>query len=556
MNLRSCLFFVVLFFETISVMAQEDPVKRFSVDRVETRNFEIVVQRGDKNNRPTAKEIGILAERLCAQLDKIFERYSPQRVAEEKIRLENEENENGRNKQKTVLKNNSETKIKKNLTDELKSDPAGSERIIPRCKIFIFNDRESYTAKCLFDGIDEGAEILHEGYAGFFTLKTNSIYMIRSWSVQDTRKTLLHEATHYYMFNFLPGGWSCYPQWFHEGLARSYESHIWNGNKLMVGTQPRLQKFDAPASALIGLKRFQVYLKNEAEKNNSPGITLSENEKKSDTERRKKGKSTEPETPIDPDLIQVFLDKEFSREALLRDGVTLKGPHEEINHRYAMYLALGRYLLAERPDHMGAIMRQIALWENDKDRMFPKRKWFDEAWKIAAADKPVTVEEIGRWLQKNQLPFQWTYGDWQDLGDQIAGKSEDGKISILALRDPGAIPRFTVYPKNLMKFQVGIVINYIDNNNFGAVVINQDGDVLEMQQLNGSWIGAKRIGKTGPLPARNSPYENNVSFQFAVAQQSGMIAVQINKQAVGTWPKLPKGCCGFFLSSTEAIFSY
>lgn len=554
--MKTCpyIFFVVLLCTKL-VSAQDDPVRRLSVDRIETRNFEIFVQRSDKTSRPTAKEVGVLVERLCAQLDKIFEKYSPQRIAEEQERLENAENEIGRNKTKTAG-TDSVQKKKKGVKAGQDAAPIDPDRIIPKCKIFIFNDRESYTAKCLFDGIDEDSEILHEGYAGFFTLKTNSIYMIRSWSVQETRKTLLHETTHYYMFNFLPGGWFCYPQWFHEGLARSYESHVWTGNKLTVGTQPRLQKFDAPASALIGLKRFQHYLKNEAVKNNPSGITLPEIERKPETERRKKGKATEPETPIDPDLIQVFLDKEFSRETLLRDGVTLKGPHEEIAHRYAMYLALGRYLLADRPEHMGAIMRQISFWENRKDRTFPKQNWFNEAWKIAAAEKPITVEEVGRWLRKNQLPFQWTYGDWQDLGDQIAGKGEDDKISILALRDPQAVPRFTVYPKNSAKFQVGVVINYIDNNNFGAVVVDQDGDVLEMQQLNGSWIGAKRIGKIGPLPARNGPYGNNMSFQFSVARQAGIIAVQINKQSAGTWPNLPKSCCGFFLSSTEAIFSY
>jgi len=414
---RILLVFSVIQCFAVIVSAQNDPAEFLSAEKVDTRNFEIVLERSAEHRRPTAKEVGVLVERLCAKLDKIFLKYAPQRVADE---LEQQKKAEAEGKKTTASK--------KREVDY--DDP---NRVIPKCRIFIFNDRTGYEAQCRFDGI----EPFDEGYAGFFTTKTNSIYMMRSWSLQNTRETILHETTHYYMRNFLPGGGRCYPQWFHEGLAKSYENHTWNGDNLVIGVPPRIQKFDAPVSGLVGLNRFRSFLQNKTEKN---------------TETVPAGKKgTKIETPIDPALIQVFLDTMFGQEQFLKEGIALKNPHEEISHRYAVYEAFGRFLLFARPDLLTSILRQIALWEKEKDKTFPKEQWFVEAWKKAAAEKPVTVEEVGRWLQKNQLPFKWSFGDWQDQGDQIAGKAEDGKISILAISNPQSLPKFTVFSQEFFE---------------------------------------------------------------------------------------------------------
>ncbi|MDR1962950.1 MAG: DUF3987 domain-containing protein [Planctomycetaceae bacterium] len=514
-------FIFVLFFG-FSVSAQINPVEHLSVDKMETRNFEIVMERSAEHRRPTAKEVGVLVERLCAQLDKVFQKYAPQRVADE---LEQQKKAEAEGKKLVIPK--------KREVDY--DDP---NRVIPKCRIFIFNDRASYEAQCRFDNIEPH----DEGYAGFFTHKTNSVYMLRSWSLQNTRETILHETTHFYTFNFLPGGWHCYPEWFHEGLAKSYENHTWNGDKLVIGVPPRIQPFDAPASGLTGLLRFRAFLQNQ-------------NAKKDNTEQTVK-KGTKIETPIDPALIQPFLDTMFNPEQFLKEGIILKNPHEEISHRYAMYETFGRFLLVSRPDLLGAFLRQVALWEKERDKTFHKTQWFIEAWKKVAAEKPVTVEEVGRWLQKNQLPFKWSFGDWQDQGDQIAGKAEDGKISILAISNPQTLPKFTIFPKNILKFQAGVVINFVDEKNFSVVAVDQDGDVLQMEKQRGDWVGAKRIGKTTSISNRNSPYPGGPCFQFSVTLQNEMLAVRINNVPAGTWQKNPKASCGFFISSTEAIFTY
>jgi hypothetical protein len=529
-------------FLSISVSAQSNPIDHLSVDKIETRNFEIVMERSAEHRRPTAKETGILTERLCALLDKAFQKYAPQRVADELEQQKKAEAE-GR---------------KFPISSKREVDYNDPNRVIPKCRIFIFNDRTGYEAQCRFDQI----ESFDEGYAGFFTTKTNSIYMMRSWSLQSTRETILHETTHYYMRNFLPGGGSCYPAWFHEGLATMYEHHTWNGDKLVIGSPPRIQPFDTPASGLTGLVRFRTFLQNTnvpADINatvKTTANTAANAVAATDKTEQPVKKGTKTETPIDPALIQPFLTTMFSQEQFLKEGIVLKKPHEEISHRYAMYEAFGRFLLVARPDLLGAILRQVAIWEKERDKTFPKNQWFIEAWKQVAAEKPVTVEEVGRWLQKNQLPFKWSFGDWQDQGDQIAGKADEGKISVLAVSNPQTLPKFTVFLKNTVTFQAGVVINFIDEKNFGVVAVDQDGDILQMEQQRGGWIGSKRIGKITPTVNRQNPYPNGTAIQFAVMLQNGMLTVRINNVPVGTWSKNPKASCGFFLSGTEAVFTY
>lgn len=522
---------VVTAFAALS-FAQEDPLGRLSVETVNTRNFEITMETSSEHRRPTPKEVGVLVERLCAQLDKIFSKYAPQRVADELERQKKEE---------------AEGKKPRASARDREVDETDPDRVIPKCRIFIFNERPQYVAKCLYDGLDAPGE----GYSGFFTTKTNSTYMMRSWSLQFTRQTILHETTHYYTFNFLPGGWHCYPEWFHEGLAMTYEKHFWNGDNLVIGVQPRIQSFDAPASGLTGLVRFRNYLKKEA------GQPDEEEAPAPAAGRTARRPAKAPETPIDPGLIQPFLDTQFTPEVFHAERITLKDPKEAISHRYAMYQTFGRFLLQARPDHLGAILRQIALWEKDKDKTYPRDRWFVEAWKKAAERKPITVEEVGRWLQKNQLPFKWSSGDWQDIGDEIAGKAQPGKICLLALSNPQALPKFTVFPKNASSFQAGVAINFIDNSNFGIVAVNQDGKVLVMEMKNGSWNGpAKAIGTVGSASVRNHPYDGGPAFQFQLSRQGDMIGVQINRTPFGTYPTSPEGSCGFFLSDTEGIFSY
>jgi hypothetical protein len=527
----SVLVFGIVFNHPISVSAQTNPIDHLSVDKTETRNFEIVMERSTEHRRPTVKEVGVLVERLCALLDKAFQKYAPQRVADELEQQKKAEAE-GR---KLIVSKNREVDY---------NDP---NRVIPKCRIFIFNDRTGYEAQCRFDNIEPA----DEGYAGFFTTKTNSIYMIRSWSLQSTREIILHETTHYYMHNFLPGGGNCYPAWFHEGLAKMYENHLWNGDKLVIGVPPRIQPFDTPASGLTGLLRFRTFIQNKTATKNTTTLTAT-----SGNTGQSVKKGTKTETPIDPALIQPFLETMFTQEQFLREGIVLKNPHEEISHCYAMYEAFGRFLLVGRSDLLSAILRQVALWEKERDKTFPKAQWFIEAWKKVVAEKPVTVEEVGRWLQKNQLPFKWSFGDWQDQGDQIAGKADEGKISLLAISNPQTLPKFTIFPKSALNFQVGIVINFVDEKNFGVVAIDQSGNILQMEKQRGDWTGAKRIGKAASASNRKSPYSNDLAFQFSVTLQNGILTVRINDIPAGTFPKNPKASCGFFLSGTEAIFTY
>ncbi|MDR3198023.1 MAG: hypothetical protein LBU34_09170 [Planctomycetaceae bacterium] len=513
-------------FLNISVSAQSNPIDHLSVDKVETRNFEIVMERSLEHRRPTAKEVGVLTERLCALLDKVFQKYAPQRVADE---LEQQKIAEAKG-QKYIVSQKREVDY---------NDP---NRVIPKCRIFIFNDRTGYEAQCRFDEI----EPKDEGYAGFFTTKNNSIYMMRSWSLQSTRETILHETTHYYMYNFLPGGWRCYPKWFHEGLATMYEHHTWNGDKLVIGVPPRIQPFDSPAAGLAGLLRFRTFLQNKTAQTTPT------------TEHTKQPvkKETKTETPIDPELIQPFLETMFTQEQFLKEGIVLKNPHEEISHCYAMYETFGRFLMVARPDLLDAILRQVALWEKEKDKTFPKKQWFIEAWKKTAAEKPVTVEEIGRWLRKNQLPFKWSFGDWQDQGDQIAGKAKEEKISLLAISNPQTLPKFTIFLKNAVTFQAGVIINFIDEKNFGVVAVDQDGNVIQMERQHDNWSKAKIIGKTTSVMNRRNPYPNGLTFQFSVMLQNKMLVVGINNTPVGTWVKNPKASCGFFLGGAEAVFTY
>jgi len=483
----------------------------FGIERVETKNFTVEIERSTEQPRPTAKEVGVLVERLCSQLDKIFVKYSPYHLAQ------------------TDDETEKKPATAKSKDTEVKTDP---NRVIPRCKIFIFNTRAAYEAKCQDDGIDPHGE----GYAGFFTSKTNSIYLIRSGSLQSTREIILHETTHFYTHNFLPGGWFCYPQWFHEGLAETYEKHTWNGDNLVIGFHPRLSVFDQPASALTGLVRLRTY-------------TLAHGGTDPIAEPEGKGKQTKKTTPIQPELIQPFLDTQFTPELLRRDGVVLDQPNEDIRHRYAMYQALGRFLVAVRPDVLGAILRQISQWENEKAKEPPKRDRFIAAWKKIAEEKPISIEDIGVWVQKNQLAFKWVYKDWQDMGDMIAGKAEEGFASVLLLRDPKTLPKFAVFPKNLSKFQVGVVVNFVDQGNYGVVSVNEDGTVRQREQRNGVWQSGKSVGQAAAVPGKHGP-----SFLFAATQQGNVLRISINKVPVGDYPRLPNTSCGFFVGSTEAVF--
>lgn len=62
-------FVLGIFITSSLVFGQGDPIEHLAVDRVETRNFEIVVQRSSEPVRPTPKEVGILAERIAVQVN-------------------------------------------------------------------------------------------------------------------------------------------------------------------------------------------------------------------------------------------------------------------------------------------------------------------------------------------------------------------------------------------------------------------------------------------------------------------------------------------------------
>ncbi len=531
--------FCWFFFLSASVFAQADPISRLSMDSATTRNFEIVVERSVEQARPTAHEVGILVERLCGKLDNIFAKYTPQRVAEEEAK-----------------KARKAGKQPKQPAKKTKSEEDESERVIPKCKIFIFNGKPQMDAKCRFDGLGQ----VGNEYAGFFTPTTNAIYMKRAWSLMNTRETILHEATHYYTENFLPAGSLCYPQWFREGLSAMYENHYWNGDKLDIGVPPRIQMFDAPSAGLKHLARFRDFAKNAAESsvNRAASTETAETNVATSGRPAKKSSSKKPsETPFDPTLIQQFLDTRFTPEILAADKIELESAQEAVAHRYAMYEIFGRFLLVGRPDLLEDILRQMALWEHEKDQTYPRDRWFVEAWKIVATDKPVTVEEMGRWLQKNQLPFQWAYGDWQDLGESIAGKANTNQMSILALSNPKMVPSFTVFPKVAPTFRVGVVINYRDRNNFAVVSVDARGNVLVSEQRAGTWNGAaKRIGTVQLVADGDHPYGGGPAFRFQLKRQGNMMGVQINGASFGAYPTGEKGCCGFSISDTEGIFAY
>ncbi len=547
MTLRGFLSGLGLGILASSAFAQGDPLALLDVDKATTRNFEIVMERSAQYPRPTAKEVGEMVEKLCAQLDKIFVKYAPKRVADETERLEKEAEKNMSFPETDKKPKRPARKAKPD--DDAEPDP---NRVIPKCKIFIFNDRTQYEAKCRFDGI----EAFGAGYSGFFTAKNDSIYAIRSWSLQGMREVILHEATHYYTSNFLPGGGRIFPQWFREGLSKTYEKHYWNDNKLTIAVQPRIEKFDSQAQGLKHLVRFRRYLQSAQQSEDAP--QPSPTETTPPPKKARKSKTKEPETPIEPALIQTFLDTQFTPEILASENIPVKNEEEAIMHRYGMYQVLGRFLLVERPELLGDILRQMALWEHANDKKVPRRKRFNEAWKMAAGDNPVTVEEVGRWLQKNQLPFQWTFGDWLDQGESIAGKAKPGTMCLLALSNPKAVPSFTVYPKVTPDFQVGVVLNYIDEKNFGVLAVDADGDVFVKGKTNGKWNSrpTKTLGKVRPVMERDHPYGIGPAFRFQLRRQGNMIAVQINGTAFGTYPTSPKGCCGFFLGNTEGVFGY
>ncbi|MCL2745407.1 MAG: hypothetical protein FWE67_16325, partial [Planctomycetaceae bacterium] len=413
---------------------------------------------------------------------------------------------------------------------EVKADP---NRVIPRCKIYIFNTRAALEAKSQENNVPLFGGREHAG--GFYDLKANSIYMLRSGSLQKTREILLHEATHFYTNNFLPGGWYCYPDWFREGLSMRYQVHTWNGDNLVIGFPPRLSYFDNPGSGLTGLVRLRTYMQAQG--------TAAVPETESKTKPAKKT------TPIQPELIQPFLDTQFTPELMRRDGVELKHPREEVSHRYAMYQAFGRFLTMARPDILDAILKQISQWENDNVNEPPKYDRFIAAWKKVNEEKPITIEDIGTWLQKNQLTFKWVYGDWQDVGDRIAGLSKDDSIGVLLLRDTKTLPKFTVYPKNLSKFHVGVVFNFIDEKNYSMVIVNESGSVIQWEQRNDVWTPGKTLGKMAPVPGKLGP-----SFFFAAAQQGNVLRITINKTPVGDYPRIPNSFCGFYIKNTEALF--
>ncbi|GHT25378.1 hypothetical protein FACS18942_00010 [Planctomycetales bacterium] len=512
-----CLQTKKLFFLTSCVLCCILQCAVCAAEKQTTRNFEIAVEPSSAQTRPSAKETGVLVETLCAKLDKIFLQFSPQRLSDEK---ENQTESKQRNKKNSA-----------NPNDETAEQP---QRVIPPCRIFIFNNRDSYETQCRSDGIEPP----DEQYAGFFTLKNNSIYMLRSWSQQSTVETLLHETTHYYTFNFLPGGRHCYPQWFHEGLATSYENHIWFDNKLIIGVPPRIQKFDAPAAGLAELVNFRYFLRNKM-----PDIV---------PVKSKASKKAADEIPVIPEYIQMFTNEMEAKEKTLSE----KTLNEAVRRRYAVYETFGRFLLFGKPKLLEQILRQSALWEKENYRGAKRSDWFVEAWKQAAADAPVTVEEIGRWLQNNQLPFKWAYGDWLDQGGQIAGKTDTGKIGILALKKSASFPSFTVFPKNISQFQVGVIFNFIDEKNYFVTAVNQDGNILLMQQRQGDWETNKIIGKVIPAADKRNPYPGSPAFRFQTVSQGNSVAIRINNVPVGIWQHLVGGTCGFFISSTEAVFTY
>ncbi|HBT77158.1 MAG TPA: hypothetical protein DEB39_09585, partial [Planctomycetaceae bacterium] len=134
----------------------------------------------------------------------------------------------------------------------------------------------------------------------------------------------------------------------------------------------------------------------------------------------------------------------------------------------------------------------------DKKNVRATRETFYDAFAKAFAAKPLTVEEIGRWLQKNPLDWEYVFREWQFTDEAFLARvapedpSRSG-VAMLVYNAKGKMPPFVVRPTR-GDCSPGIVLDFVDPKNFQLLRVQSNGRISHNAKINGTWDTSKIVG--------------------------------------------------------------
>ena len=581
----SCL---AVFFLFVSALYSQGTPKQPGV--LQTKNYVIYMEQPWKHEHPTLEEVGFFMEQVKIALDNTFgkplaaQRRKLQKEWDEAAKKEQEKEDSGSSPtappetEKVAHSSTEKTSTKEKKKKE--DDPEPSETQT-RTDVYLANDKESFVKLMAKQGI-EGDWLNDIG--GMHVSSKNTVNTYRMRTLYSTRKTLVHEAIHSYQNKYFPGDNAAYPMWFREALANGFEDHTWDGRKISFVGVPPFANDDYNKLLPLVLKEFRDWIRVNnilAEEDTSPfkevGDNLSEppeNETedqpavKSGTTKKKSSKAndtkktaTKKGSAIPRTVIKYDQITEFIKENLDYKKSDPSVREEMVDKVYSLYWGLGKYLFQER---RAAIMTILNTMASDPDVLLKKDKKasknaFKAGYEAAFRDHPLTVEEIALWAAKHPILWETRYEEWQYMPNAFHVRTEvvpEDKFSysFILWRRAGEMPPFLARPvPSPVAKNVGLVLNYTDDQNLAVLVVGGDGRVWLRTLVNNDWDVSKIVGtfqpkaKNGPIPAE---------YLFVVKTQGNAVEVLINGRSFYQGLQAPHHRFGMLLegSGCEAVF--
>lgn len=251
-----------------------------------------------------------------------------------------------------------------------------------KCKVYLFQTNHAY--------LKETKGKRRDYSTSFYSYSPETIYL----SPNASRRTLIHEAVHYYCDKTFPGEYTGYPGWFQEIFALFYEQHTWDGENLQIGQFPAL---------LMGRRWNSKDVKDVL------------------------CRTLETMPPSDSDKHGIDLNQ-LTYHRFASGGVRFIENEEGFknqNSAYRVWQVFANYLFLEKPDVPNETLRFLAKNSKfKKNYSLTTHLEFMRACRSLTKSKPIYMEDMIQWIDDHPNYFYVWKGVHYDTAEGFITKND------------------------------------------------------------------------------------------------------------------------------------
>lgn len=508
-----------------SICAQETSIP---TGPIATEHFHIQMEIPWKHRRPSPKETAVILEQFYSVLDRYFGRA----IAARKHQILESLESGGESKPNEAEKETETSSAKKPKKDS--SPPREIPKIEhERIAVHFLNDKESFLRQQ-----NDLGESLPEGVGGVYFPNLRTMYLHRSSGLLNSRTALLHETVHAYQDVVFPGQFYGYPSWFCECMSAHLEDHSWDGRRLNVNFMPPFTAYDKTEKAFRVLRDMKIWVYRKQKfilPSDTEDFLFSEQEEQEKSENSSKKKKRTAQRGPRGTIVDSLSITEYCEDRINFQKLENHDPRyiDTIHSAYALYWVLGKYLFLERRKELVSILSDMSADPAllDKTDRKATKEAFHRAFTKAFEKKPITIEELGRWLSIHQPKWRVFSGEWQFTNHTFLARAEgtrEGKpeLNFLLHQSPNRIPPFRVRTIS-ENGRLGLGLNVVDRKNYNIIEIHEGGQITFSTFVDGAWKKPKKLGVLDSGKGKNSE-SGAPEYQFVVKTKGSDLEVSIN----------------------------